>query len=392
MSVTIERNDEKTPLVTDSASNIPSNDLTLRTLSIQETQEYNDERSKNTSAPSSQAPCSTFGHKSNLSKSASLKKKRARQKLIIASLLCFVFFIAESVGGAIANSLAIMTDAAHLLSDFASFLISLLAIWLANRPSTSKLSYGWHRAEVMGALLSMLIIWVLTGVLVYEAIKRVINGNHKVNANIMLIIAGVGIGVNILMGLVLGHNHSHGASSTGSHGHSHGERKLSSTPSVKKHAEEKNMNVQAAFVHVIGDLLQSLGVLVAAIIIKFKPNWSIADPICTFLFSVIVVFTTITVLRDALLVLMEGTPKGIDLNDIKEGIGKINGVIAIHDLHVWSLTLGNIALSAHLDIEDENESQRILLEATQLIDAVYHIRHSTIQIENTRLHSCILMG
>lgn len=98
MSVTIERNDEKTPLVTDSALNIPSNDLTLRALSIQETQEYNDERSKNTSGPFSQAPCSTFGHKSNLSKSTSLKKKRARQKLIIASLLCFVFFIAESVG------------------------------------------------------------------------------------------------------------------------------------------------------------------------------------------------------------------------------------------------------------------------------------------------------
>ncbi|XP_046864956.1 zinc transporter 2-like isoform X2 [Xenia sp. Carnegie-2017] len=350
MSATIIRNHEKTPLVTNSTFKIPPIDVTLTNFTIQETQEDNDdERSQNTPAPFSEAPCSTYGHNRKLSESASLKTKRAKQKLVIASTLCLFFLVAECVGGVMANSLAIITDAAHLLSDFASFLISLLAIWFATRPSTSKLSYGWHR-EVMGALLSVLIIWVLTGVLVYEAIKRVINGNHKVNANIMLIIAGVGVGVNILMGLVLGHNHSHGASSTGSHGHSHGKRKLSSTPSVKKHAEDENVNVQAAFVHVIGDLLQSLGVLVAAIIIKFKPNWSIADPICTFVFSVIVLFTTITILRDALLVLMEGTPKGIDLDEIKERMRKINGVTAIHDLHVWSLTVGTLALSAHLDI------------------------------------------
>ncbi|CAB3986476.1 Zinc transporter 2 [Paramuricea clavata] len=309
-------------------------------------------------------------------------KKNTVGWLVSQTIHLILRAFSHSIGGYLANSLAIITDAAHLLSDFASFLISLLAIWFATRPSTSKLSYGWHRAEVMGAILSVLIIWVLTGVLVHQAVERIITGEHHVNADIMLIVAACGVGVNIVMGLVLGHGHSHGGGHDhGSHGHSHRKRTISATPSVKEQATDENVNVRAAFIHVIGDLLQSLGVFIAALIIKIKPNWSIADPICTFLFSIIVLFTTITVLRDALHVLMEGTPKGIDLDEIKERLEKIEGVTALHDLHVWSLTVGTAALSAHVDIENPSESQRILAEATQIVEAVYHIKHSTIQIE-----------
>ncbi|XP_028405001.1 zinc transporter 2-like [Dendronephthya gigantea] len=376
--------DEKTPLLTSDDHCHQHDHAKEPNISVQNHRESVC-RPRNETASSTVdniAPCAKYGNEEDLTKSAIQNSKRAKRKLIIACVLCLFFLVGEFVGGYLAHSLAIITDAAHLLSDFASFLISLLAIWFATRPSTSKLSYGWHRAEVMGAILSVLIIWVLTGILVYQAIERIVNGEHKINADIMLIVAACGVGVNILMGLVLGHSHSHGGgSSHGSHGHSHRKRTISSTPSVKEQATDENVNVRAAFIHVIGDLFQSLGVLIAAFIIKFKPSWSIADPICTFVFSVIVLFTTITVLRDALLVLMEGTPKGIDLDEIKERIGRIQGVKAIHDLHVWSLTVGTPALSAHLDIEDESESQRILSEATQLVDVVYHIRHSTIQIE-----------
>ncbi|CAB3986478.1 zinc transporter 2 [Paramuricea clavata] len=331
-------NSEKTPLLNSDIHESPP--ITIRS----DSRNY-----PGTSTTESVTPCAKYGNEEDLTKSTIHNTRRARRKLIIACVICVFFLVGEFVGGYLANSLAIITDAAHLLSDFASFLISLLAIWFATRPSTSKLSYGWHRAEVMGAILSVLIIWVLTGVLVYQAIQRIISGEHHVNADIMLIVAACGVCVNIVMGLVLGHGHSHGGSH-GSHGHSHRKRTISATPSVKEQATDENVNVRAAFIHVIGDLCQSLGVLIAALIIKFKPNWSIADPICTFVFSVIVLFTTITVLRDALLVLMEGTPKGIDLNEIKERLEKIEGVRALHDLHVWSLTVGTTALSAHVDI------------------------------------------
>ena len=160
--------------------------------------------------------------------------------------------IAEVVGGVLSNSLAIATDAAHLLTDFASFMISLFAIWVAGRPSSQRMSFGWHRAEVLGAMVSVLMIWVVTGVLVYMAVLRVISMEFEIDAKVMLITSGLGVLVNIIMGASLHqHGHSHGGGGGGAdaehgHGHSHG-------------GGEENINVKAAFIHVIGDFLQSLG-------------------------------------------------------------------------------------------------------------------------------------
>ena len=175
---------------------------------------------------------------------------RARNKLIFASVLCLVFMIAEVVGGVLSNSLAIATDAAHLLTDFASFMISLFAIWVAGRPSSERMSFGWHRAEVLGAIVSVLLIWVVTGVLVYMAVLRVVNMEFEIDAKVMLITSGLGVLVNIIMGASLHqHGHAHGGGggeAEHGHGHSHG-------------GGEENINVKAAFIHVVGDFLQSLG-------------------------------------------------------------------------------------------------------------------------------------
>jgi len=124
--------------------------------------------------------------------------KHARQKLIFASILCLVFMIAEIIGGLLANSLAIATDAAHLLTDFASFMISLFSLWVASRPASRKMSFGWHRAEVIGALTSVLLIWVVTGILCFMAAERIINKNYDIDAEIMVITASVGVFVNIM--------------------------------------------------------------------------------------------------------------------------------------------------------------------------------------------------
>ncbi|XP_017019343.1 proton-coupled zinc antiporter SLC30A2 isoform X1 [Drosophila kikkawai] len=390
---------------------------------------------------------------------------KARRKLIIASILCLVFMIAEIVGGVLSNSLAIATDAAHLLTDFASFMISLFAIWIAGRPSTQRMSFGWYRAEVIGAMASVFMIWVITGILVWLAIGRLINGDYEVNAKIMLITSGLAILVNVIMGVQLQHGHSHGLG--GGHGHSHGGSAKSKEKKVKKlglqshaHAtstpcsdsptqriedgvafapedaelpgsglptysyqnaklvdpsldleiaavlaetapgshhhggsagrEAVNMNVRAALIHVIGDVIQSVGVFVAAGVIYFWPEYAIVDPICTFVFSIIVLFTTFTIMKDALLVLMEGTPNYMHYTEVLQIFQGIEGVERVHNLRIWALSINKVALSAHLAIAANANPKQILDAATSAVHLRYNFFETTIQIEDytTQMESC----
>jgi cation diffusion facilitator family transporter len=268
----------------------------------------------------------------------------------------------------------------------ASFLLSLFAIWLSQRKPTKKMSFGYHRAEVLGAVASIFMIWVLTGVLVYLAIERFINPDYEINTNVMMIVSGSGVAINILMGITLsdsicgkkgndssesghhGHGHSHGGQRHGhshaSHGHSHA-----------------NMNVRAALIHVLGDLVQSIGVLIAAIIIHYKPQWKFVDPICTILFSILVMFTTFRIMKDAVYVLMEGFPLHLDYASIKEALQRLEGVKAAHSLHIWSLTLNRSALSVHLAIDSGSDPERILKLAESFIRKEYDIQQTTIQVE-----------
>ncbi|CAG2193058.1 SLC30A2 [Mytilus edulis] len=284
--------------------------------------------------------------------------KKARNRLILASVLCLIFMVAEIIGGVIAGSLAIISDAAHLLTDFASFMVSLLALLLASRQPTKKLSFGWYRAEILGALSSILMLWVLTGIVVYMAIKRLISNDYDINATVMLIIASCGVAFNLFMGLTLHqHSHSHGGIS---HSHDSPARqnyKTINNQDVEEgdhsnhsgHSHQSNINVRAAFIHVMGDLIQSVGVLIAAIMIYFKPEWKMADPICTFLFSIIVMVTTITVVRDILVVLME--------------------------------VINKIALSVHIAVDPDADPLKVLKLASAMVQKKYGISETTIQVE-----------
>uniref|UniRef100_A0A182Q0M0 Cation efflux protein cytoplasmic domain-containing protein n=1 Tax=Anopheles farauti TaxID=69004 RepID=A0A182Q0M0_9DIPT len=232
--------------------------------------------------------------------------KIARKKLMLASVLCIIFMIAEIIGGIYSNSLAIATDAAHLMADLASFMISLLALWIAARPSTKR----------MGATL-----------------------HH--------------------------HGHSHGGGGGGGGGHH----------------EEENINVRAAFIHVLSDFVQSLGVFIAALVIYFKPDWNIIDPICTFVFSLLVLGTTIAIMRDAIVVLMEGTPKYLDYTEVMQTFLQIEGVVRVHNLRIWALSINKIALAAHLAVEPNTNTELVLREATQTVHAKYKFFETTLQIE-----------
>lgn len=302
--------------------------------------------------------------------------KVARRRLVFASVLCLLFMIGEAIGGILANSLAIATDAAHLLTDFASFMISLMAIWVASRPATKRMSFGWYRAEVIGALTSVLLIWVVTGVLVYMAAQRIIYKEYEIDAEIMLITAAVGVGVNIVMGVALqaggvSHGHSHGGSES-KHGHSH------------EGSGKDNINVRAAFIHVIGDFIQSLGVLVAAFVIYFKKEYAIVDPICTFFFSVLVLFTTFTILRETLNVLMEGMPRGMNFQEVMKVIYTIPGIVKVHNLRIWSLSMDKTALSAHIVIDKGENPISILRQALNIIRKNLGVFDLTLQVEEYR--------
>ncbi|XP_070497401.1 proton-coupled zinc antiporter SLC30A2-like [Chironomus tepperi] len=314
--------------------------------------------------------------------------KKARKKLIIASILCVVFMIVEIVGGLLSNSLAIATDAAHLLADLASFMISLLALYIANRKSTKRMSFGFHRAEVIGALTSVLMIWIVTAVLVYMAVLRTIHHDFEINSVIMLISSGFGILVNIIMGCTL-HDHGHGHGNH-NHSHSHSHNKSDDFDSEMGHLPQ-NLNVRAAFIHVVSDFVQSCGVFIASLVIFFKPEWSIIDPICTFLFSVLVLFTTLNIMKDALLVLMEGIPEYLDYTEIMRTFLNINGVVRVHNLRIWALSVNKVALAAHLAVHEGTNTETVLREATMKIHAKYDFFETTLQIEvyEKEMEDCI---
>jgi cation diffusion facilitator family transporter len=304
----------------------------------------------------------------------------AMKKLFYVSFVCLIFMCIEIIGGYLANSIAIMSDAAHLLSDLFGFVISIISITISKKVATNTMSFGFHRAEIIGALVSVTLIWGLTLWLLYEATVRMINP-VQVDSIIMIIIAVIGFLFNVVMGIVLSwngighvhimHNHKHDEE----HEHEHDD------DDEHDHKKNKNVNLRAALIHVIGDALQNIGILIAGIIIYFFPSYNIMDPLCTYIFSIIVGFTTISILKDCISVLMEGVPMETDLNSIEKDLKSIDGVIDIHDLHVWCLSIGKISMSCHLSCKNP---QKTLVVAHKLLKKKYKISHTTIQVEDVK--------
>ncbi|KAJ6650965.1 hypothetical protein lerEdw1_001226 [Lerista edwardsae] len=319
-------------------------------------------------------------HLGPCSPSQSRQKLQAQRKLSIACVVCFLFMIGEVIGGYLAHSLAIMTDAAHLLTDMGSMGVSLFSLWVSTRPATKTMSFGWHRSETLGALVSVLSIWIVTGVLVYLASARIISNDYEIEASAMLGTSACAIGVNIIMAYLLhqsGSPHSHGLDPGGY-------ERLGDSPCRPQLPTPSNTSVRAAFIHVVGDLLQSLGVFVAATVIYFKPQYKIADPISTFLFSVFVLGSTLTVLRDVVRVLMEGAPRGVEFRAVKEMLLSVKGVKAAHNLHLWALTLSHHMVAVHVAIEAGADPEMVLQEATALLQSKFGFVSCTIQVESYR--------
>ena len=395
----LDKDDKKEPLIdeNDINRNDSSNVLKdIKTISNVET-EYLQEKEDEVKDYKPQQSSSSDEDSSHAEKNANIYKKQqdeAIRKLTWVCVICTIFMIIEIIGGYLANSIAIMSDAAHLLSDLLGFLISIISIYISRKIAKNDMSYGYHRAEIIGALVSIVLIWALTIWLLYEATLRIIV-TPKVDGLIMIIISIIGFSFNVIMGLVLaksGVPHSHGL-----HGHDHEhdhdhdhEHELehhhdSDDEEIGLHDENEhsntNVNLRASFIHILGDALQNVGVLIAGGIIFLFPTFCIADPICTYIFSIIVGLTTIRILKDCIFVLMEGSPVAVDIEQLEKDLTAIPGVKEIHDLHVWSLSIGKMSLSCHICTDDP---QKTLKKATKMIQKKYKIDHVTIQVEDNK--------
>ncbi|NWU17129.1 ZNT3 protein, partial [Cephalopterus ornatus] len=249
--------------------------------------------------------------------------------------------------------------------------------WVSTRPPTKTMTFGWHRSETLGALASVLSIWVVTVALVYLAAARIISNDYEIEARAMLATSACAVGVNLVMAYILHQSpagHGHGTVGydqlESSGGCQPGRAPLSGSTSVR-----------AAFIHVVGDLLQSVGVLVAATIIYFKPQCKIADPISTLFFSVFVLGSTFTILRDVFRVLMEGTPRGAEFDAVKEVLLGASGVRGAHDLRLWALTPSHPAVSVHVAVEASTDPEMVLWDVTARLQSRFGFTSCTVQIE-----------
>jgi cobalt-zinc-cadmium efflux system protein len=266
--------------------------------------------------------------------------------LYIAIGIALVFMAVEIAGGYLANSLALISDALHMFTDVGALLLGLIVLRVAKWPRTKNMTYGYDRAEILGALASALSLWVLCAILIYEATLRFIHP-AEVKGPIVFVIASIGLLANVWMMRILHPAQSH------------------------------SLNVRAAYLHVVGDLLGSIGVILGGVLLWLF-HWNPIDPIITIVFALAIVFGSAKIIKQTILVLMESSPPHIDAHAIERDLLSIPGVKEVHDLHIWSVSTKKIALSAHLVAKNPHAT---LTLSHQLIEKKYQIRHMTLQIE-----------
>jgi len=267
------------------------------------------------------------------------------------------FMVIEAVGGYVANSLALISDSAHMLTDVGAMLLSLFALWVARRPSNNKMTFGYHRAEILGALTSGLAIWLIAGLLIYESFVR-LKSPPDVQGPIVVVVAAIGLAANLVSMRML------------------------------THAKHENMNVKAAYLHMLSDALGSVGAVIAGIVLSLT-HWRPIDPIVTLLFSVLMLVSSWSLVKEAVGVLMESAPSNIDSSKVLEDLQALPGVTEAHDLHIWTVSSGRLAMSAHLIVDSiksskEIQSKDILTSAIEMLERKYKILHTTIQIEEAQ--------
>jgi cobalt-zinc-cadmium efflux system protein len=280
--------------------------------------------------------------------------QQPKRLLTLSLAVTAAIAVVEVVGGVLSNSISLVSDAVHVFTDVMAIALSLFAITMAARSHAGAMTFGYHRAEVLAALangvaLSAISVWVL-----YEAVLRVMSP-RLIDAPLMLTAAGIGLAGNLVVMFLL------------------------------KHHAGKSINVQSAFVHVVYDAVSSVAVIITGLI-AFATGITIVDPLVAFLIAGLVARSAYTIVRSSTHILLEGAPRQLDMQQITATIKQLDGVVDVHDLHVWTISTGMDALSGHVVVRDQmlSQSGRLLDDINRALAERYNITHTTIQMENER--------
>ncbi len=277
------------------------------------------------------------------------RSDKSLNRLKAALAITFVYMLVEAVGGWFANSLALIADAGHMLTDVGAMALTLGAIWFATRPATSKKTYGYYRTEILAAFVNGIALVLLSLWIIYEAVERW-NAPQEVKGIEMTAVAVGGLLVNIIAAFLLHADHKH------------------------------DLNMRGAWLHVMGDLLGSVAAITAGLLI-IGFGWTWADPLCSVLISLVIIFSAWRLILESVNVLLEGTPRHIDLASVETAIIETDGVAGVHDLHVWTISSGIEALSAHITHGDSVSHSDLLAAVRTRLHDNFGIDHLTIQME-----------
>lgn len=285
----------------------------------------------------------------------SIPKTTHEGPLLIALILTATFLVVEVIGGIVTGSLALISDAAHMLTDTVALAIAIAAIRIAKRPTDAFRTFGYYRFEILAATFNAVLLFFVAIYILYEAYQRLFLP-VQIQSMGMLIIATIGLAVNLV------------------------------SMSLLTAGKDKSLNIKGAYLEVWSDMLGSVGVIIGAIIIRFTQlTW--VDSAIAVLIGLWVLPRTWVLLKECINILLEGVPEGIDLKKLKKAMTETAGVLDIHELHVWAITNGKVSLTAHVVVDDSLDCESILISLRHLLMSKFEISHVTLQHENK---SCIV--
>ena len=281
--------------------------------------------------------------------SHAIRSRAHSRRLVAVFVITLVVFGVELVGGALANSLALMADAGHMLTDVAGIGLALLAMWFARRPATTGRTFGFLRLEILAAVVNAVLLFGVAGLVLIEAWRRLAQP-EAVDTRLMLVIALVGLIAN------------------------------SVSLALLREPQRTSLNMRGAYLEVFGDLAGSVAVIVAAIVIA-ATGWDQADAVASIAIALLIIPRTVALLREAVDVLLEATPKGVQLADVRAHILEAPGVADVHDLHAWTITSGVNVVSAHVVLKPGADPPAVLDHLCRCLQGAFDIEHSTFQLE-----------
>lgn len=284
-------------------------------------------------------------------------RKLSRKRIFAVLLMSGTFMIVEAVTGFLTGSLALIADAGHMLGDVAALALAFFAIWLTSQPAGPSRTYGYHRSEILAALANSVLLVLISIYVLFEAVQRFAHP-PEIQSTTMLIVAVLGLCINFISMRLL------------------------------SDSSDKSLNARAAYLEVVSDMLASVGVIIAAVVMM-TTGWYLADPIISSVLSLFILWRTWGLLKESIDILMESAPGHVDLTQLSNAILQVEGVIAVHDMHVWTITSGLIAMSGHVSIVKGTDSERVLDELNELLEHDFSITHTTIQLETeTKAQKC----